>query len=208
MTLHKPLYSNWFIPQEYENVKIYGSVVLQQQWRIYISVQYVSLHTLPFADDSDRPSIITQGDDFLSKIANNTADQSTSERPLDFECLHSKGLNFIHLNTRSLLPKLYDLRILAANTNVAVIGITEFWLDASVTDSEIDIADYTIIRRDRNRKGGGVCIYIRSDFIFKLRDDICTTLETVWAELYLPKTKPILIGVCYRPPKHIITQIH
>ena len=132
---------------------------------------------------------------FLSEIADDTADHSTSERPIDFECLLSKGLNFIHLNTRSLLPKLDDLRILAAN------GITESWLDAS--DSAIDITDYTIIRRDRNREGGDVCIYIRSDFIFKLRDDICTTLETVWAELYLPKTKPILIGVCYRPPKHV-----
>ena len=76
---------------------------------------------------------------------------------------------------------------------MAVIGVTESWLDASVTDSEIYIADYTIIRRDRNREGGGVCIYKRRDFIFKLRDDICTTLETAWAELYLPKTKPILI---------------
>ena len=81
-----------------------------------------------------------------------------SERPLDFECLHSKGLNFIHLNTGSILPKLDDLRMFAAKTKAAVIGITEFWLVASVTDSEIDIAEYTIIRRDRNREGGGVCI--------------------------------------------------
>ena len=161
-----------------------------------------TLHALPFADGSDHPAIITQGNDLLSEIVEDAADQATTERPLDFECLHSKGLNFIHLNTRSLLPKLDELRILAANTKVAVIGITESWLDASVTDSEINITDYSILRRDRNRDGGGVCIYIRNDFIFKLRDDICTTLETVWAELYLPKTRPILIGVCYRPPKH------
>ena len=161
-----------------------------------------TLHALPFADDSDHPAIITQGNDLLTEIVEDAADQATTERPLDFECLHSKGLNFIHLNTRSLLPKLDELRILAANTKVAVIGITESWLDASVTDSEINITDYSILRRDRNREGGGVCIYIRNDFIFKLRDDICTTLETVWAELYLPKTRSILIGVCYRPPKH------
>ena len=162
-----------------------------------------TLHALLFADDSDRPSIITQSNDFLSEIADDTADQSTSERPLYFACLHSTGLTFIHLNPRSLLPKLDDSRILAANTKVAVIGITESWLDASVTYSGIDITDYTIIRRDRNREDGGVCIYIRRHFIFQLRDDICTTQETVWAELYLPKTKPILIGVCYRPPQHM-----
>jgi len=118
-------------------------------WNTFLCNQ-CTLHALPFADDSDRPSIITQGDD--------TADKSMSERPLDFECLHSKGLNFIHLNTGSILPKLDDLRMFAAKTKAAVIGITEFWLVASVTDSEIDIAEYTIIRRDRNREGGGVCI--------------------------------------------------
>ena len=123
-----------------------------------------TLHVLPFADDniSNRPSIITQ-----DKALDNTADQSTNNRPIDFERLHSKGVN-IHLNTRSLLPKLYDLFIPAANIKVAVIGIVESWLDVSVTYSEFDITDYTILRRDRNDEGGRVCIYIRSDFIFKL----------------------------------------
>ena len=132
-----------------------------------------TLHALPFADDSDRPSIITRGDDIRSEIADDTADQSTSERPLDFECLHSKGLNFIHLIMRSLLQKLDDLR----NTKVALIGITESWLEALVTDSEIDIADCNIIRRDRNREGGDVCIYIRRYLIFKQRDDIVQLLK-------------------------------
>ena len=142
-----------------------------------------ALHALPFGDDSDHPDDIMQGNDLRSEIVEDAADQATTERPLDFECLHSKDLNFIHLNTRSLLPTLDELRILAANTKAAVIGITESWLDASVTDSEINITDYSILRRDINREGGGVCIYIRNYFIFKLRDDICTTLETVWAEL-------------------------
>ena len=55
----------------------------------------------------------------------------------------SKPHSFEHAQSS---PKCDDLRILAANTKVAVIGITESWLDASVTDSKIDIADYTIIR--------------------------------------------------------------
>ena len=80
-----------------------------------------TLHTLPFADDSDHATIITQGNDLLSKMTDDIADKSMSERPLDFECLHSNGLNFIHLN---LLPKIDDLRILAASTKVVVIGIT------------------------------------------------------------------------------------
>ena len=46
-------------------------------------------------------------------------------------------------------------------------------------------------------------IYTRTYFIFKLGDDICTKLESAWAELYLSYVKPILFAVCYRPPKHM-----
>ena len=133
-----------------------------------------TLHALPFADDIDHPCVITQGDDFSSEIADDTADQSTNERPLDFECLHSKGLNFIHLNVRSLLPKLDELRILAANTKVAVIGVTESWLDASVTDSEIDIADYTIIRQ---KSRGRWCLYLHTKMTLLLN------VETIYVYL-------------------------
>ena len=34
-----------------------------------------TLHALPFAEDSDHPSIITQGDAILSEMADDTADQ-------------------------------------------------------------------------------------------------------------------------------------
>ena len=37
-----------------------------------------------------------------------------------FDCIKSKGFNFIRLNTRGLIPKLDALRILAANSKVAV----------------------------------------------------------------------------------------
>ena len=47
--------------------------------------------------------------------ADDHADQSVSDRPLDFECFKSKGLNFIHLNTRSRIPSLDELRVLSAN---------------------------------------------------------------------------------------------
>ena len=58
-----------------------------------------------------------------------------------------------------------------------------------------------MVRKDRNRKGGGVCIFIRSDLDFKLRHDLDNdNLEAVWIDVLLPKSKPILIGAVYRPP--------
>ena len=51
----------------------------------------------------------------------------------------NRGLNFIHLNINSLLPKIDELRYIAKSTNAAVIGICESKLDASVLDPEISI---------------------------------------------------------------------
>jgi hypothetical protein len=120
----------------------------------------------------------------------------------NFTCFNRRGLHFIHLNTRSLLPKITELRIIAQKTKAAVISITESWLDESISDNEISIQGYSVIRKDRNREGGGVCTFINNDIAFINRTDlICEgcDFETMWIELLLPKTKPIVVGTCYHP---------
>ena len=113
-----------------------------------------------------------------------------------------KGLHFVHLNIRSLLPKIDEVRMLARNTRAAFICITETWLEVSVFDSEVQNDSYVLRRQDRNRHGGGVCIYIQSDLSFNPRDDLShAKLEATWIKLLLPKTKLILCGVVYRPPQ-------
>jgi hypothetical protein len=80
--------------------------------------------------------------------------------------------------------------------------ITETWLDESVANAEIHIDNYNIVRSDRCRNGGGVCMYIRKDLACSPRSDLhSNNLETLWIDILLPKTKPILIGTVYRPPK-------
>ena len=68
-------------------------------------------------------------------------------------------------------------------------------------DSEIEVENYVCIRKDRNRHGGGVAMYIRNDIAHDVRSDLShNELEALWVNILLPKTKPILVGVCYRPP--------
>ena len=82
-----------------------------------------------------------------------------------------------------------------------MIALTETWLDDSVNDSELIINNYCLIRADRNRQGGGVCLFIRENLTFNRRLDIITdSIETLWVEILQPKTIPILVGVAYRPP--------
>ena len=77
-----------------------------------------------------------------------------------------RGMHFIHININSLLPKIDELRNIATETNAAVIGITESKLDSSVANNEVNIAGYSILRHDRNRNGGGIACYIRSDLCY------------------------------------------
>ena len=112
-----------------------------------------------------------------------------------------RGLLFLGLNIRSLLPKLSEVKLLVLKTNASVLCLSETWLDHSITDSEISIPSYSIVRKDRDRHGGGVCLYIKSNLPYNCRPDLDREdLEMIWVELLLNKTKPILISSTYRPP--------
>ena len=131
-----------------------------------------------------------------------TQDQGTeAKNDIDYRVFDAKGLHFISLNVRSLLPKLSEITSLIQRIRPAALQLCETWLDESVTDSEIDIQDYHVVRKDRNRNGGGVLIYIRSDIAFNTRSDLINdSIEAIWVDILLPKTKPILVGSIYRPP--------
>jgi hypothetical protein len=47
--------------------------------------------------------------------------------------------------------------------------------------------DYDIIRKDRSRNGGGVCIYLRSSINYIIRQDLISSeLEAVCIEIIKP----------------------
>ena len=164
------------------------------------------LATLPEvgADDSlagDR-STDTDGDQPPSD-STGPSDAPREDTPQDeySRCFKTRGLHSMHLNVRSLLPKIDEVRRIAQTTSIPVMCFTETWLDATITDPEIEIENYLVVRRDRNRNGGGVCMYIRSDVAFDPRLDLARDdLEAIWVNILLPKSRPILMGTCYRPP--------
>ena len=111
-----------------------------------------------------------------------------------------RGLHFVHLNINSLPSKIEELRQIAKNTASAVIGLSETKLDKTIFDSEVSIPNYSLIRKDRNRKGGGVACYIRSDICFNSQSYLSDEIENISFDLLLPKTKPISIAIIYKPP--------
>ena len=107
-----------------------------------------------------------------------------------YECFRRRGLHFIHVNARSLFHKMSEIRILVQKSNPAILSVTETWFDTSVTDNSIEIEKYNIIRRDRQSRWGGVCMYIRSDLAYNRKNELENdNFEDLWLELLLPKSK-------------------
>ena len=58
-----------------------------------------------------------------------------------------------------------------SNKFIDLIAFNETRLDSSITNGMIHLNDYDIIRKDRSRNGGGVCIYLRSSINYIIRQD-------------------------------------
>ena len=118
-----------------------------------------SLSSLPFAGnvsvDSDNSSTLPPP--LPSSVS---APSSTAPLPVP-QSLSSKGLHFVHANVRSLLPKIPEIKLFLSRTKTAVFAASETWLDSTVNDGEIQVPGFNVLRRDRNRNGGGVALFIR-----------------------------------------------
>lgn len=178
-------------------MKIYNQLV-KEDCEFPFVCSSCSIQSLPFTD------MTGDSEEFMGKDQHDTwsTTKPSEADEANFDFCKQRGLHFVHLNTRSLIPKLSELRLIAFKTKAAVIALTETWLDSSVSDSEISIEGYSVYRHDRDRHGGGVCLYVSNSIAVNYRPDLIDArLEALWVELLLPKTKPIHVGVCYRPPK-------
>ena len=90
--------------------------------------------------------------------------------------------------------------MIANKTKAAIIGIVESKLDHTVPDLEVNLPGYDILPCDRNGIGGSVACYVRKDLCFNTRPLNCKEIENIVFDILLPKSKPITIGVFYRPP--------
>ena len=168
-----------------------------------------SLSSLPFSDcinddvngcgvGAGRSSSSSSSSSSSAAPAASNSSFNTCSIPSVLSC---KGLHFVHANVRSILPKLAEIRLFLSRTKAAVFAASETWLDSTVNDGEVNIPGFNVVRRDRNRNGGGVAMFIRDTIAYNPRPDLAVDgLEATWIELLLPRSKGILIGSVYRPP--------
>lgn len=97
-----------------------------------------------------------------------------------------------------MVNKVVDLESLILTYSPHVIVVTETWLNHDIADHEIVPPGYRMLRKDRDRRGGGVAVILRDELLVTRLADI-PDLECLWVKTGLGKVT-IVIGACYRPP--------
>ena len=76
------------------------------------------------------------------------------------------------LNIVSLPKHVDELRVSNLFMYFDLFALNETRPDSSISDGLVNISGYDIIRKDRSRRGGGVCVYLRSSINYKTRNDL------------------------------------
>ena len=113
--------------------------------------------------------------------------------------MNSNYIKLVHLNIRSLLPKLNEIKLFLRDENIDILALTETWLTDGVSSADAHIAGYELIRADRGSRGGGVCFYFRDNLKYKVLNS-SRAIEQLWLMFTLSGTS-FIVGTVYRPPK-------
>ncbi|CAF1064320.1 unnamed protein product [Brachionus calyciflorus] len=114
---------------------------------------------------------------------------------------HYSYLSFWYTNATSLENKIHLLESEVADEDPDFLLISETWFKET---SVANLIGYTLFRKDRGTRGGGVCIFVKtslkaSEVVYpELKDD---TIEHIWCALQIGCER-ILIGCFYRPPNY------
>ena len=127
-------------------------------------------------------------------------DVSSNPGPGPSQPLKVKGLRIFHINICSLRDKLTELQLFCDKHRPHVLSLNKTWLDDSFLDSELYLPGYQLLRRDRDRYGGGIAVYIAENLNPERVDISVDDIEALWFELSQPNSRKILFGAIYRPP--------
>ena len=105
----------------------------------------------------------------------------------------------------SLLKHIDQLGIFCEGHKPHVLCLNETKIDSTVRDNDLTIEGFhPIFRKDRDRHGGGVAMYIINEIKFLQREGMKTDFESLTVEIDIQYVKPILVTTIYRPPDSLV----
>ena len=90
--------------------------------------------------------------------------------------------------------------LLLTEPKIDILCLSETWMDSTIPDSQIHIPGYTLERKDRNREGGRVLMYVCQDISYDVRANIASVsdhVESLWVEAKLSPSLPCQIACIY-----------
>ena len=88
-----------------------------------------------------------------------------------------RGFEIAFLNICSLTCHYDELCVFMEDRAIDILDLNETRLDNTIPDSQIDIEGYDILRRDRNRNGGGVAFYVAQSLTYVNRQDLLSHVD-------------------------------
>ena len=123
----------------------------------------------------------------------------------------TSGSNALHIssfNARSIVNKRLDLQAYVTLVNSAFIAITETWLHNNIDDNELLPNSYNIHRKDRESRGGGVLLAVKSNISCFRRCDLEESdCELLRGKIPFKDSSSYFFGVFYRPPSRDLTYL-
>ena len=118
----------------------------------------------------------------------------------------AKGMVIASLNINSLLLHKDEVSSFINEKGIHVLALNETKVERKMGNNLLNINGYKIEREDRNNRGGGVAIYVKSSINYARRKDIpLDGLELVCIEIKPVNASPFIIIAWYRPPRDPIS---
>ena len=125
------------------------------------SIDLGNITTLLFYNLNNVEELSGPNSDYTPNIASQLPD------PNHWKAFRRKAcISFTYVNVNSFLQKNYEVKLISDRSNATIIGISETKLDNTITNNDLFIEGYDLVRSDRNRHGGGVVCYIKKEIHF------------------------------------------
>ena len=113
------------------------------------------------------------------------------------------------INVNGLLKNIDELKLLVDEEDLNILAINETELDNEASNEITSLDNFDLRRKNRNRHGGGVAIYIRDDLKYLQRYDLPKhTLELTCIDILPFCSEPFNSVAWYRPPSDPKDTLH
>nr|XP_054917733.1 uncharacterized protein LOC129380525 [Dermacentor andersoni] len=116
------------------------------------------------------------------------------------------SLVIVNINARSVVNESTEFEAFIIEHRPDILTITETWLSPDVSSSDIFPPGYTVMRKDRSSRGGGVAILIRENIYVTPMPEMVDA-EALWCKI-MTDLSSLFLGTMYRPPDTFYDMLH